>query len=93
MNGITIAWVVLLVLVLVPIPLVWVIMAVFPDGFTKSQALRIRGFIIREWKRIILCGVAAGVLFIFAREYALQVILIGAAILIGRAVAVSRTGD
>ena len=82
--------IVLLVLVVVPVPLVWVITTIFPDGYTKSQAQRLRGFITQEWKRILLCGVFVVALLIFAPDYTLQLILIGAAILIGRAIAVSR---
>ena len=90
MNGVTIAGIVILALVLVPIPLVWIITTVFPDGYTKSQAQRIRNFFIREWKRLLLCSAVIVLLFGFAPDYALQVTLVGAAILIGRAVAVSR---
>jgi len=90
MNGASIAAIVLLVLILVPIPLVWIITTVFPDGYTKSQAFRVRKFFIREWKRILICGIIVVILFIIAPDYALQLTLVGAAILIGRAVAVSR---
>ncbi|MCL2572226.1 MAG: hypothetical protein FWE11_07465 [Defluviitaleaceae bacterium] len=86
MNAMYIIGIATLVLVVVPIPLVWVLSNLFPEG----QSLKIRDFIIREWKRILLCGIAAVLLFAFAPEYALQVILIGAAILIGRAIAINR---
>ena len=90
MNGATVAAIVLLVLILVPIPLVWIITTIFPDGYTKSQAQRMHKFFIGEWKRILLCVVVIVMIFIFSPDNALQVTLIGAAILIGRAVAVSR---
>jgi len=90
MDGVTIAGIVILALIFVPIPLVWIITTLFPDGYTKNQAQRVRNFFLREWKRILLCGAVIALLVAFAPDYALQVILIGAAILIGRAVAVSR---
>jgi len=90
MSAVTIVWIVLLALILVPLPLAWIIGAVLPDGYTKSQAQRVKQFFAREWKRIALCGVFMVLLFTFARDYALQVTLLGAAILIGRAVAVGR---
>ena len=81
---------VLLILVVVPLPLVWIIGTVFPNGYTKGHAQRIGEYFRKEWKRILLCGVAVALMFAFAREYALQVTLIGAAVLVGRFLAVGR---
>ena len=90
MNGMTIAGIVLLVLILVPIPLVWVISTVFPDGYTKNHAKGIREFIMRERRRILVCGGFIAILFFFAPDYALQVIIFGGAALVGWVVARSR---
>ena len=90
MSGFQIAALILLVLVVVPLPLVWVIGTVFPNGYTKEHAQRIGEYFRKEWKRILLCGVAVVLMFVFAREYALQVTLIGAAVLVGRFLAARR---
>jgi len=90
MSGIAIAGIVLLVLIIVPIPLVWVISTIFPDGYTASHTQRIRRFISRERRRILVCGVFIAATFLFAPDYALQVILIGGAIFVGWVVAASR---
>ena len=90
MNGFVIAGIVLLVLIIVPIPLVWVVSTVFPDGYTKNHARRMREFISRERRRIIIGGVFIVILFFFARDYALQVVLIGGAVLVGWVVAKSK---
>jgi len=90
MNAISIITIVLLVLIIVPIPLVWIIGSIFPDGNMQKHAQRIRQVLSIEWKRILAGVIFVALLFVFAREYAWQVTLIGVAILIGRAVALSR---
>jgi len=82
--------IVLLVLIVVPIPLVWILGSIFPDGNMEKHAKRISVYVKREWMRILFCGVCIILLFIFARENVLQIVLVGAALFIGRAVAVGR---
>ena len=88
MNGFQILAIVILVLIVVPLPLVWAVGTVFPNGFTNKHAQNIRDYAIREWKRIAVCGIIIVLMFIFAPDYALQVTLFGAAILVGRYLAV-----
>ena len=90
MDGFQIVAIILLVLIVVPLPLVWVIGTVFPNGFTKKHADGIREYAVREWRRIVFSGVIIVAMFIFAPDYALQVTLLGAAILVGRYFAVRR---
>jgi len=90
MSGLQFAALVLLILIVVPMPLVWLIGIVFPNGYTKGHSQRIGDYFKKEWKRILLCGVVVGLMFVFARDYALQVTLLGAAVLVGRFLAVSR---
>ncbi|MCL2360634.1 MAG: hypothetical protein FWC73_02335 [Defluviitaleaceae bacterium] len=90
MSWIQITIIIMLVLIIVPIPLAWIIGSLFPDGNMQKHSQRIRRLLVREWKRIFLYGTLISLMFIFARDYVLQVTLIGAAILIGRAVALSR---
>ena len=92
MSGFQIAALVMLILVVVPVPLVWLIGTLFPNGYTQEHALRISGYFRKEWKRALLVGVVIGLLFVFARDYAIQVTLLGAAILVGRFLAGMRNG-
>jgi len=91
-TGFQIAALVILVLIVVPLPLFWLIGTLFPNGYTREHTRRISGLFRKEWKRVLLCGVVIALVFIFARENALQVTLLGAAILLGRFIAVSRGG-
>ena len=90
MDGLQIVVLVLLILVVVPLPLVWVIGTVFPHGYTKDHARRIGEYFRREWKRILVCGVVVALMFVFMRDYALQATLLGAAVLVGRFLALGR---
>jgi len=90
MNAIGIITILLLALIIIPVPLVWIISSIFPDGNMQKHADRIRRALSIEWKRILAGVIFVALLFVFAREYAWQVTLIGVAILIGRAVALSR---
>ena len=90
MGAFQIAALVLLILVVVPLPLVWVIGTVFPNGYTKEHARRIGAYFRKEWKRVLFCGVFIALVFVFARAYAIQVALFGAAILVGWFLAVNR---
>ena len=92
MSGMQIAALVILVLIIAPIPLAWAIGTAFPKGFTATHTQRIQAFVKKEWSRILLCGGVIVLMFIFAPDYALQVTLIGAAILVGRFFAVMRRG-
>ena len=92
MDGFQILAIIILVLIVVPLPLVWVIGTIFPNGVTRKHARQIREYAAREWKRIAACGVVIVMMFIFAPDYALQVTLLGAAILVGRYFAVRRRG-
>jgi len=87
-----IASLVILILIIVPIPLAWAIGILFPNGYTKTNTEKITAFVKKEWSRILLCGGVIALMFIFAPDYALQVTLIGAAILAGRFFAVMRRG-
>ena len=82
--------IILLILIVVPLPLVWAIGTIFPNGYTDGHTQRIRGYFIREWRRILICAVIVGVMFIVSPDRALQVTLIGAAFLVGRFFAVGR---
>ena len=90
MSGFQVLAIVILVLIVMPLPVVWVIGTVFPNGFTRKHAKHIRGYAIKEWKRIAVCGLVIVMMFIFAPDYALHVTLFGAAILVGRYFAVRR---
>jgi len=90
MSLFSIIAIILLVLIIVPVPLVWIIGSIFPDGNMQKHAKQIRSFLAREWMRMLFIGAFIILLFLFARDYAIQVTLISAAILIGRAVALSR---
>jgi len=92
MSGFQIAALVMLILVVVPVPLVWLIGTLYPNGYPQEHALRISGYFRKEWKRALLVGVVIGLLFVFARDYAIQVTLLGAAILVGRFLAGMRNG-
>jgi len=90
MSGFQVAALVITVLILVPLPLVWLIGMLFPNGYTQAHTRRISEFFRQEWKRVLLCGVVIVVVFVIAPDNALQVTLLGAAILLGRFIAVSR---
>ena len=90
MSGLQIVALVILVLIVVPLPLVWLIGTVFPSGYTQAHTRLIGEYFRKEWQRILLCGVVIGLMFVFARDYAIQVTLLGAAILAGRFLAVRR---
>ena len=91
MEPLHIAALVLLILAVVPVPLAWLIGTIFPDGNVKSQADRFRSYVRREWKRLLVCAAAIALAFVLMPDHALQVLLIGAAILAGRWVAVARS--
>jgi len=90
MTGMQIAAIVVLVLIVLPIPLAWVIGTLFPDGYTKTHTQKIKDFVKKEWSRIILVGGVIALMFVLAPDNALQVTLIGAAILAGRFFAIMR---
>jgi len=90
MTAFQIAALVILVLIIVPLPLVWLIGTLFPNGYTHEHTRRISEIFCKEWKRVLLCGVVIALVFVFARDNALQAALLGAAILLGRFIAVSR---
>jgi len=92
MGGMQIAAIVILALIILPIPLAWAVGAAFPSGYQAAHTARIKDFARREWPRILLCGAVMVLMFIFAPDNALHVTLIGAAILIGRFIAVMRKG-
>ena len=90
MSGFQVAALVILVLIVVPLPLVWLVGTLFPNGYTQAHTQRISELFRKEWKRVLLCGVIIAVVFVLAPDNALQVTLLGAAVLLGRFIAVSR---
>ena len=90
MSTLHIIGIVLLVLIVVPVPLVWLFCALFPDGNVSGRVKRLRGYLAREWKRVALCVGVVIAMFIFAPDNAWQVVLLGGAVLVGWVVAVGR---
>ena len=90
MGSMQIASLILLILIVVPLPLVWAIGMIFPNGYTKNHTRQIRDYFAKEWKRILLCGVLVGLMFALVPDYALQVTLLGAAVFVGRFFAINR---
>jgi len=92
MNGFTIAALIILALVVVPLPLAWLIGTLFPNGYTREHTRRIGEIIYKEWKRVLLCGVVIWLVSVFSPGNVLQATLIVVAILLGRFIAVGRKG-
>jgi len=90
MSGFQVVSLILLVLIVLPLPLFWLIGTVFPNGYTQAHTRHIGGLFRKEWKRVLLCGAVVALVFVFSRDNALQVTLLGAAVLLGRFIAVSR---
>ena len=90
MTALQIAALVILVLIVVPLPLFWLIGVLFPNGYTQEHTRRISEIFRKERKRVLLCGVVIALVFVFSPDNALQVALIGVAIILGRFIAVGQ---
>ena len=73
----------ILAFIILPLPLAWVAGKLFPHGASREHITRLREFVKAKFLRLVLCGIAVVALFIIAPDNALQVLLIGGAILVG----------